>query len=545
MKAEQAFIFAGGCTVKPKKLRGPGELVDSLNYIQAPGGGYETRKGYELAASTGGAGSGSYTKSAAVFDVDFAGKVYPNLYSVARITAGSSTKVWVLSGSTAMYELQVPSFAPEDAGMEPSGEKPVVSDTMSGAPVAHADNFYGSADFSEAYISAGSLLYSWKPGAAPVAVAYFGNNQIIYEITRFKDHLAVLAGESIYFSAVGEPADFAASTALQIGLGSAGVCMCEYQGALFVATNRQVLAIQGSTTADFQMRVVLQRRVDAMQVVDGRLVMLTRDSGLITLNADNVYGDFIPGDIGASINDYIKAAFPMDQFDAYPYLFMYFNEMTRQLVIMRRHNEVIDNPDVRPLITGLSICMDNPIAVMPIANSHTIVRFFELPGTVINPDKRYYGTDLYGRIFRMDYGSTYDGTPMFGWLVTVPHHYGSESTLKLFKKIDVDVEMNGEGQSIFLQTYADEGATSVISTQMNPATGPESSIILPSYDGIAGLQNYISQKTLGFDLQKSQSIRINNRGKRLGMIIGFEGLTSGSHKVTGATVSFTPRRKVR
>ncbi|MET3998826.1 hypothetical protein [Marinobacterium sp. MBR-109] len=550
MKAEQSFLFGGGVVSKPKRMYAPGELVDAVNYVQQPGGGYAPRKGYEyIYRTTPDGAQGSSTKAPAVFDMFGEGKTLPNVYAVGREgVSGAVTGVWIWRDGVKQYELPDPSPG-LGVPMEPSTESPTVADTAQGALRVYAGNFYASAGFAAAYIGAGSVLYSWQTGQVPEARAFFGSGQNIAAIARFKDHLAVLAGESIYFSAVGDPMNFSDSTALQIGLGHTGVCLREYQGALFVSTRSSVYVIQGSTTADFQMRKVLDRGVESMSAVDGRLVLLTRDSGLVTLAADNVYGDFIPGEAGANLNDYIKAHF-IDHDAAYPpALFMYFNKNSRQLVVTQEQQQLIDNPDTRGFVKGVSICMESPLAAMPIVNTHLFARYFEIPGTVIDPQTRYYATDIFGRIFQLDKSDTLDGTPMFGWMLTAPFSYGSQNKVKVFKKLDLDIAFEGEEHTIRIQSYANDGELTEYTTSAEAITyqalgDPDNSVLLGD-TGIPAIENSIQSMILGVRLPRSNSMRINKRGDNFGLLISFDGLTAGSHTITGATVSYSPRRNKR
>lgn len=627
MRNEQQFIMGGGIKpFTPKKALKPGELVDAMNYEQAPEGGYRLRKGSKyhfnmfrtggdlwIGETPSGDGfnedyhiryftfdhkpndvhfvfpqliNGSYTNSSLPdFPSNIGVTVHPMLGNWSTPTKGTGIALILNSA--------------EHANIGPfvgTVNRPATV-RFGSRPAICVQNFYGNRFREACYIGMSNFLYEYRisndtgtPSITQRLISIFDPAQApIREIGRFRDHLVVMMDGHLWLSDVGNPDSFIGSTSLEIGLPAQHAYktkLVEYQGALFYALQDGVYVLRGQTTENLTVEKVASLNPIWIGVVNSQLLVLDSTKGLVTISATDMYGDFIPSELGQDINRTVTAFLSKNRYEVDEGV-IYYNRNTKQLNIWANHNQLVNLPTPS---AGLAINFEGQSSVMPLRRPSGImgvdeVLWVEL-GVTTNRQTRYFGTEGKGSVMEYDVGNNDEfharggpmiGTgqqlkydyPVYGWMITVPYPYGSPSQFKIFKSLSVDVDLeDDENLELYISSYSGDkdvqGMPAVldfgriatdlpISTDMLQfdieyfkstynVTDSDSllAVLTSSNPAIPGISHNIRNR-----YKPTLDQRINYRGKNMGLVISCRRNADEGHTITGATVKFSPRRRQR
>lgn len=420
---ESAYIPLGGGLdlVTPPRQLAPGAALSCINYECPVTGGYRRIDGYtQLGPEVPGQGP---LLGVATF--------YDRHYAIREDTSGGAATLYRLSEDETTWETM-------GAGGELTAGR---HELCEGNPYA---------------TDAGNALYG-VGGGKPFELEQDGTLTVLSAapsgatmITLHQNHLFLgfVAG-SLQYSNIGDPAGWDASTggAGEIGVGQRLTGIIKgVGGVLHVLTRDSIQTLRGTSDANFQLEVTVPgagaRSYSAQSLLSPYFV---GERSITTLQAAQEFGDFIAQQPGRVVEPLFRAGGLSDRVVA--------SSLSRTKAQYR-------------------VFFDNGTGMYMSANGITQVQFphqvaVTHSGELMSGEEALLFGDDEGRVFRLDYGNDFNGTPIRAFLTLAFTDLKAPSVRKRFRRAFWDIR-GGSDARIWIQPDFDYGSTETARPRRTP-----------------------------------------------------------------------------
>ena len=487
------FPFRGGLnTTAPPLSITPGEIVDCLNYECLQEGGYQRILGYSLF-------DGKEEPDSVIPGVGpvlgvhiYRGEVYAirDTATEGRLYKATSTG-WVEVDNAFTFSL--------------------------GGDYSFANyNFFGQDDQEEMFIVNGKDKAVKYDGTTLVQLTTGLTEDTPNLVMGFRKHLVLGVQSSIMISSVGDPTNWDAATgsAAEIAVGDTVNDLEVSQGALIIGCRNSTQVLYGNDSSDFRLEQLNSTGTfrHTLQNIGGQMIGLDA-SGVMNLQATSAFGNFVYGSLSERVRN-----------------------IASQLIEQGNHRTVLSrNKGQYRLFSGVdglffTLSGQQLVGISKVTFNHPVLCVTN-GNTLDGFEMSYFGTDD-GYVFKMESGYRFHDQPIPSVVQFAFHTFGLPTQRKRFRQVSLDVRMEGDSGTMYLQPFTNFGAGAGggqdISSQM--AGG--------SRWGIANWDAFFWD---GADTSIVKA-RVNATGQNLGTLITSDSDAEGTHILYGATIHYSPRR---
>jgi hypothetical protein len=489
--SKSAYIkFGGGLDlVTPERQMGPGTLFTAVNYECPVTGGYRRVQGYaQIGPQVPGTGPvlGVYT-------------FYDRYYAIREDLAGTTATLYRLSVDETMWEL-MGSGSELNAGRHEFDE---------GNPYA---------------TDAGTALYG-VGGGKPFELQQDGTLTVLANaptgatmIALHQNHLflGIRAG-SLQHSNIGDPAGWDAATggAGEIGVGQTLTDLVKgIGGVLHIGTRDSIQTLRGTSSANFALETTVPGvGVRPFSAQSQMTPYFVTERGITTLQASQQYGDFTPMQPGR----FVEPLFSRDGLADRVVCSSISRRKAQYRVFFDNGTILLVSPG------GITQAVIDHQASVASSNELSTGEEVLLMG------------DTQGCVFRMDFGNTFNGSPIKAFLTSAFTDLKSSATRKRFRRAFFDVR-SGSQARIWVQPDFDYGSTE---TSM-PRRAP---IDYKLGGGFWGADNW-NDFRWSVPVMGEEAIDVTGSGTSINFAI-FSEDSSEPHEILGYDLYFDIRRNRR
>jgi len=491
----QYFSMEGGWNNEaPPLATKAGELIDCYNYECLSAGGYRRIYGYQLH-------DGQAIPSQEVPGVGDVLGVH--VYKGTVYAMRSDGTVARLYKATAAGWLEVDNTVT----WSDSGRFRFTSHNFTGQDAD--EKFYIVNGVDKAYQCDGAALVEITTGTG------FDNPSLV---VGYKLHLFLAIESSLVWSQIGDPLGYSATSgAGEAALGDTIKSVSTSSGALIIGCEDSTHALYGSSSADFTLEKLGSQGAyfDTMRSVAGQVVAQDRQ-GLLSLQATQNFGNFAWSALSVKIAEYMRS-FPSNAVCVV-------NQTSNQYRLFSGSEGIYFTFQGNQLAGISRVRFDHPVICL---------------GRGIGADNaeiNVFGSSD-GRVYKMDSGFTFDGSPITSYLVTSFHTYGGPTVNKRFRLIQPDIRVEGADYAeIGVRATADYGngfRSRGVAGDLRP---------FPN-----ALWDYSRWGEFRYDsaYHNDGKVRVSLTGKNMAVFLSDDGSSESVHTVYGVTVHYSPRRLLR
>lgn len=307
-------------------------------------------------------------------------------------------------------------------------------------------NFSGQSGGDTTYFVDGNtdVLYRYDgTHIVGVSIGLLGH-AALSQITAYKGRLYLSAAASLFISAPGYPFKYdAVDGAAEIAVGSEVTNIVIARGgqtssAIVVTTDRSINVLYGDSEVDWRLQS-LSSDIGAIKntacLVNGD-VLFAANSGIFSVQAVNQYGNFAVNSVAQKVSSLYKEFRPL---------------IKRACVRADASEYRLYCSDGRVLVaTQTAVTTDSGATVKPLAFSVVSYRDYETDSFVYSDvckvvdstgEERFFvSSDKY--VYETDKGTSFDGRPIFAFLVTAFFHNNLVSVRKRYKRVIIAIKSN-------------------------------------------------------------------------------------------------------
>ena len=488
------FAFQGGLNLEQPPLQMPnGMLVDCSNYECLPAGGYRRIAGYETF-------DGQATPSMAV----------PGQGSVlgVHIYKGEVYAIREDGANARLYKSSASGWVEVDNAFTWS----------TGGTWRFANyNFYGQDSLETMYIVNGiDKAVQWDGTTLTQITTGAGTDSPKFVIGHAK-HLVLAQESSLVISEIGNPLGYdPVGGAAEIAVGDTVKEFITSLGSLIVGCQDSAHVLYGTSSADWKLeRLSGQGTIGRTMASIGRDIAVLDRGGIQSISGAQTYGNFIYGSMSTLINK-ILDTFGDESVAIY-------KSQENQYRMFTGRNGIYTT-----FANGQSV------GVSMVSFNHDVVSLCNGYDEARN-ERTFFGSTN-GYVYEMDKGYTFDGEPIYAYLVTAFNQYGNPSVNKRFRLIMPDMRVDGEPAAIGLRGTTDFGAGVLSRSQVAQAlrTG-------------GTLWDYGTWNNFSWDAVYHAQIqsRIALTGTNMAIMLSSAEQTAGTHTIYGCQVHYSQRRLKR
>ena len=537
MIRETGWKLYGGLDLRPGNLdryRRPGVLANGANY-EAVAEGYRRIEGYERfdgrkspSAANVLADEDPETLRKAIGPVPGAGEVlgvwfYRDACYAFRESSGGRCGVWKSS----------------DSGWTDAGAGNLLAAGGEGVWQFCNQNFQGQSGSERMFgVNPGGQVFtydgrSWSlidTGARGLAE----RNPPVF-VAAHRNHLFVAFREgSVLHSALGDPMSFSAvEGAAEIAIGDPCTGMLPgYRGGMFLFGRNSTSLLQGSSAANWALARISSEGgaiIHTAALMDEPLAY--DDRGIRSVEATDAYGDFSV----ATVSEPVRQILDSKREGGVKPLLAYRSRRKSQYRLCFSDGTILvmtllpGGRFLRPAYSITELDMTGPEGAEP-ANARTACSVEDSAGR----ERIFVALEGSPYVYEMDKGNSFDGSPIRAWLRLPYNDLGSSNTIKRF-------------QQILLETSSREISHLLVRADFHDAEldgGEGQRFSVRSGDSVWGEGNWAE-----FDWSsrptRAAKARIAGRGRNISVVIASEQTTEPTHTITGVTLLYQVRRRIR
>jgi hypothetical protein len=307
-------------------------------------------------------------------------------------------------------------------------------------------NFSGQSGGDVTYFVDGNTDVLYRYDGTRIVGASIGllGNAALSQITAYKGRLYLSAAASLFISAPGYPFKYdAVDGAAEIAVGSEVTNVVIARGgqtssAIVVTTDRSINVLYGDSEVDWRLQS-LSNDIGAIKntacLVNGD-ILFAANSGIFSVQAVNQYGNFAVNSVTQKVSSLYKELRPL---------------IKRAYVRADASEYRVYCSDGRVLVaTQTMTTTDSGATVKPLAFSVVSYKDYETESFVYSDvckvvdstgEERFFvSSDKY--VYETDKGTSFDGAPIFAFLVTAFFHNNLVSVRKRYKRVIIAIKSN-------------------------------------------------------------------------------------------------------